>query len=177
MKVSELFDKYGSDKNERNGYGHAYDELLTPRKKSVKAVLEIGVFHGASLRAWRDFFPNAVVYGFDVHPSFMLVEDRIQTCLVDSTQADEVDLRMVRLNGIQFDLIVDDGSHILRHQLLTLANLWRYVKPGGLYVVEDILDQKSLESLSFIGNATVTDKRWETGVEGAVMMAIRKEQK
>ncbi len=177
MKVSELLDKYGSDKTERNGYGPAYDALLTPVKESVRAVLEVGVFHGASLRAWRDFFPNAMVYGFDVHPSFMLVEDRIQTCLVDSTMADEVDLRVSRIGDIQFDLIVDDGSHILRHQLLTLANLWRYVKPGGLYVIEDILDQKSLESLSFVGNATVTDNRKATGVEGAVMMAIRKEQK
>merc|ERR1712139_26848 len=43
-----------------------------------------------------------------------------------------------------WDLIVDDGVHTPHDQLATLANLFRYLAPGGLYVVEDVNEGKDL---------------------------------
>lgn len=94
---------------------------------------------GASLRAWRDFFPNGQVHGMDVQPDCMLKEWRITTHLCNSTH--EPDCReWIEANpGLEFDIVVDDGSHWDLHQLATLKNLWPLVKPGGYYVIEDVV--------------------------------------
>ena len=37
-----------------------------------------------------------------------------------------------------WDVVIDDGGHIPRDQLLTFCAIFPFVRPGGLYVVEDI---------------------------------------
>src|SRR5580698_4521201 len=101
--ISALFAKYGTDK--RNcGYGHIYHALLYHRREAIRSVLEVGIGTtaqmtsvaaphyqpGGSLRAWRDFFPNATVLGLDIDPEVMFSEDRIYTKLCDSTNRQSV---------------------------------------------------------------------------------------
>ena len=146
--ISVLFEKYGTDK--RNcGYGHIYHALLYSRRESIQSVLEVGIGTmtqmaghaaphyrpGGSLRAWRDFFPNATVLGLDIASEVMFSEDRIVTKLCDSTDAQSVDRA---LGDQSFDLIVDDGSHVADHQSATLRHVYPYLRPGGIYVIEDI---------------------------------------
>jgi hypothetical protein len=38
-----------------------------------------------------------------------------------------------------FDFVIDDGGHTMKQQITSLATLWPYVKPGGIYVVEGAL--------------------------------------
>jgi cephalosporin hydroxylase len=93
---------------------------------------------GASLRAWREFFPNATIYGVDIQPDTQFSdEERIVTMLCDTSDSDQVKKLMNTLNNEQFDIIIDDGSHILANQLKTLRNLYPFLKSGGFYVVED----------------------------------------
>mmetsp|Transcript_26068 Transcript_26068/g.69536 ORF Transcript_26068/g.69536 Transcript_26068/m.69536 type:complete len:172 (-) Transcript_26068:197-712(-) len=40
--------------------------------------------------------------------------------------------------GTGYGVVIDDGSHVPRHMLLTFQTLWPYVRPGGVYVLEDI---------------------------------------
>src|SRR5215831_13779827 len=101
--LAQLFHQYGSDKD-RNGYAPCYAALLTPRRESIRSVLEIGIgtmiegvpasmrgyalghySPGGSLRAWRDFFPHADVVGVDIQPDTQFSDDRITTHLADST--------------------------------------------------------------------------------------------
>ena len=37
-----------------------------------------------------------------------------------------------------FDVILDDGSHMSFHQQQTLVLLWDKLKPGGLFIIEDL---------------------------------------
>ena len=72
MTLAELFRKHGSDKEADSGtaghcYAAVYERLLAGKRLSVTQVLEIGVFGGGSLRAWRDWFPNAEVHGIDIN--------------------------------------------------------------------------------------------------------------
>ena len=78
--LATLFASHGSDKD-RNGYSSLYNALFLPLKESPVTLLEIGVGTtlpgnssmkgympdsykpGASLRAWRDFFPNGEIHG------------------------------------------------------------------------------------------------------------------
>ncbi len=165
MRLSELFDKFGSDKNAVNGYGPAYDELLTPRKESIRSILEVGVFKGASIKAWHDFFPNAEIVGLDHDPSCVTFNvARIETFTVNSYDLDTVNQV---LGDRTFDLIVDDGWHDSRAQAASLATLWPRLNPGGLYVVEDVLGD-----LGFV-KGKVYDGT--PGLLGARMLVLEKE--
>jgi hypothetical protein len=155
MDLFELVEKYGTDKT-LSGYTSTYNNLFTPIKDKVTSVLEIGLgtldptipstfagnvsLHnhykqGGSLRVWKDFFPNADVYGIDIAKDCMFDEDRIKTFLFDSAVKDYCDYY---LNGLEFDVIIDDGNHDPKYQIQTLRNLLPKVKENGIYVIEDL---------------------------------------
>ena len=97
---------------------------------------------GASLRAWAELFPHATVIGLDPAEDAAALNGlhkRIHVLTCDSRDASAV-AALEGLKVTSFDLIVDDGHHSLDAQKRTLATLWRFVKPGGLYVVEDVAD-------------------------------------
>jgi hypothetical protein len=154
--LSSLFASLGSDKD-RNGYSSLYNALFLPLKDSPLSLLEVGIGTmiegvpssmkhymddsyrpGSSLRAWRDFFQNGRINGMDVQPDCIFREERIETYLCDSTDADRV-LAWTQAHPDQsFDIVIDDGWHWEEAQLATLKNLWPLVKPGGYYIIEDI---------------------------------------
>jgi 8-demethyl-8-alpha-L-rhamnosyltetracenomycin-C 2'-O-methyltransferase len=91
---------------------------------------------GGSLRAWRDYFPTAWIFGADVQSDTQFTgEDRIETLLMDSTNLNECE-RVLSYHV--FNIIIDDGSHLDTSQLLTLRNLWKRVRPNGYYIIEDV---------------------------------------
>ena len=93
------------------------------------------------MRSWCDFFPNATIYGIDVQPDMQFEgEDRIGTFLCDLTDRSQVDQLIQRMNRKEFDIILDDGSHWLEDQLATLRNLYQFVKEGGTYIMEDVVN-------------------------------------
>lgn len=95
---------------------------------------------GASLRMWRDYFPNAQILGCDILESVLFKDERIDTVYTD--QSDTKSLTTLADYTKQFgdyvDLIVDDGSHIVEHMRLSFQVLWERVRPGGLYIIEDV---------------------------------------
>ena len=147
--LSELFRRHGSDKDHPAGhsYGPVYEKLLAPRRDGVFSVLEVGVLGGASLRAWRDYFPSAFVIGVDVSaPTFE--EWQVSARRADATKAEDL---AAALGDRRFDLIVDDGSHWEHHQLATFELLKPRLKPGGLYVVEDVQCVPTHDKLRALG--------------------------
>lgn len=136
--LGELFAKYGSDKqSEKHSYAATYESLLGGRRDSVRFVLEVGILGGASLRAWRDYFPQARVFGVDVDACKLIFEDRITTFVADSTKPDDLSAGLGPPHPL-FDLIVDDGDHHEEKQRDTRTALWPYLKTGGVYVIEDV---------------------------------------
>jgi hypothetical protein len=153
--ISYYFEKYSSDKHE-NGYSEIYDEIFSLKKYDDINLLEIGIgtlnysnsnmifwknkhenyFPGASLRAFRDYFPNGKIFGADRQPDCMIFfEERIHTFLFDSTIKNDCDKFLFNL---MFDFIVDDGDHYFKSQTQTFENLYPKLKPGGIYVIEDL---------------------------------------
>lgn len=153
-ELSELFERYGTDKA-RNGYHVEYERILWSRRNEIRNVLEVGIgtlsptAHssmvgyaaphyqpGGSLRAWRDYLPNALITGLDVQPDTQFVDTNIVTTLGDSTDSAAMDSRFY--DGY-FDLIIDDGDHAKQFQ--TLIALWPKLARGGIYVIEDVWDE------------------------------------
>ena len=156
--LDELAIKYGTDKSSRyHGFTAPYFQTFDAERDSVKKVLEVGVFFGSSINMWRDYFSNAVIYGLDrfdgkqgngrsfpdadkffvqhqLHP-----DPRVKLFKVD--QADEKQLQnfVASMKPKEaFDIIIDDGSHLMRDQQLTIGWLFPLLKKGGYYVIEDL---------------------------------------
>ena len=146
--LCELAEKHHTDKGPYHGYTPVYHELLNGRRESTRRVLEVGIGYagrghtpfwpfGASLKMWEEYFPGAVIYGVDIAPEVMINQGRIHSSLCDQSRASSLIDTAERLGG-DFDLIVDDGSHELEHQILTVNILLRYLKPNGIFVIEDV---------------------------------------
>lgn len=142
--VKEIFRSYavldakgihigGSDKQSNHNYGDAYESLF-PDREAVKLVLEVGVADGSSMLAFKEIFPNAIVVGMDIHVAQRAVEHGMEFYIGD--QRVQEDCRRAA-NNRQFDLIVEDAYHSVANTMLTLFWLWPFVKPGGLYIVEE----------------------------------------
>jgi hypothetical protein len=92
---------------------------------------------GASLRAFRDYLPNAQIYGADVDRDVLFNEERISTFFVDQTDLDSFSA----LGGVvpaEFDLIIDDGLHSPNANIATLVFGLGRLKVDGYFLVEDI---------------------------------------
>jgi hypothetical protein len=139
--------KHHTDKAHFHNYTPTYHKLLAG--KSVKKVLEIGLGWGGlmhndyqsagSLLMWRDYFPDAEIYGLDIRPDALRNENRIHSFLCDQNDIDSL-MRAAAQVGDDFDLIVDDGSHVPMHQVTTASIFVPLLAPGGLYVIEDVHD-------------------------------------
>lgn len=130
---AHLFRQFGTDKDNPHQYGPVYD-CLFPDRQRVCAVLELGVWQGYSLQAWRAAFPAAVVIGVDANPEHC---PTVEGCEVyNGDQRDRARLLQIAGNR-RFDLIVDDASHYAADQLISLFVLWPLLQPGGVYVIEE----------------------------------------
>lgn len=128
-----IFRRNGTDKGWPLHYGPVYERLF-PDRKAVRNILEIGVDKGASLRAWLEIFPKANVIGIDINHCDMS-GDRV---MCYQCRQDDYDSLMAAARWKSFDLIVDDGSHIINDTLASLVALWPYLSTTGYYVIEEL---------------------------------------
>ena len=134
---------FGSDKWGNHNYTpHYEDHFKTYKRKKIK-LLEIGVggneskIHGgASLRMWKSYFRKGYINGIDIHDKSALQEKRIKIFRGD--QSDRVFLNKLGNEAGPFDIIIDDGSHINEHIIISFNTLFPYLNNGGIYVVEDL---------------------------------------
>lgn len=100
-------------------------------------ILEIGVFHGGSLQMWKKYFgEDAAIVGVDLDPRCAeYAEEGIDIRIGD--QSDPAFWSKMVEEYVDFDIVVDDGSHIAGHQIAAFSSLWPHVRDGGIYFVED----------------------------------------
>ena len=158
--LTEIFNENFSDKGtvmegwEAHGYSPLYEQWFDPIREQPIRLLEIGVCDprkpGASLVSWYEYFPTAQIFGYDIVDATEFDNDRIKTFMGDQSSPTDLQ-RFVDMYGGDFDIIIDDGSHIDAHQQARLAFLFQFVKPGGQYVVEDMqVSPNTLEVLKEI---------------------------
>ncbi len=169
--IVELMRRYPTDKNVEHSYGPVYDELFAPIRDRVASVLEIGVFQGGSLRVWRDYFPNAHVLGIDINPQALFTDVRIGTALADAQQWAQLHPIVA---GRTFDLIIDDGGHKLQQQVMALFFLWPFLRPGGMYIIEDLEDSRFMPHFSCFTNLEIIDRRTIKNRWDDILLIFRK---
>ena len=142
----DIVDHYNTDKHyEHNYFNLIYSDVLSPLKNDVKKFVEVGTYGGGSIELWRDYFTNATVYGLDINFSILNLrsEDRIE--LVNLDQSDRKQLNKFSSEHNDIDVILDDGSHKMGDQQITLATLFKSLKSGGIFILEDL--HTSLEAI------------------------------
>lgn len=136
-ELTNLAEKHGTDKLSAHFYTEVYEYFFYPIKDEARKICEIGIGNGASLRMFRDYFPNAVIYGIDINDAPGLNSDRLKTFVAD--QANRAQLKsFIDIYGGDFDIILDDGGHTMKQQQVSLGYLFKYVKPGGYYIIEEV---------------------------------------
>lgn len=142
--LSEIFTRQleaHTDKGSAHSYIEVYEDLL--KDKKVGVMLEIGVFKGYSLAMWQEFFPLELVLGLDIDLT------HIEAPNLKVVQGDATDAEFVRetFGHLRFDLVIDDGSHLLEDQIKSFEAFRPLTNQGSLYVIEDIQDPASYDRL------------------------------
>jgi hypothetical protein len=110
---------------------------MSPLRNAPITLLEIGVYQGASLYTWREYFPNAKIIGADINVTCKQFETSgVKIELADQSNLEHL-AHLAATYG-PFDVIIEDGSHMWEHQITTLRTLFPFVRSGGFYVVEDL---------------------------------------
>ena len=149
--LKKYFNKYGSDKSSIHNYHLIYGSLFKKNNK-VKKILEIGLGTddekiisnmgrygkpGASVRAFRDFFKSAQIYGADIDKKILFKEDRINTFYVDQSNINSLET-LFRKTGKNFDLIIDDGLHAPYANINVIITSLNCINKNGWIIIEDI---------------------------------------
>jgi len=155
-QLTDLMNLFGSDKGGRNNhhnFASYYSEIFFHKRNDIKNFLEIGLGTNdtsvlsnmgsngiplASLRAWRDYFKNANIYGADIDKNILKNEDRIETFYVDQTDPITIKEMFKNIGKKKFDIILEDGLHEYNANICFFENAIEYLEPNGTYIIEDV---------------------------------------
>jgi len=140
-KLTEIANNQKTDKGtehyEKHGYTEVYDKYI-PGTGAYK-LLEIGIWHGDSLRMWKAYNPELEIHAIDIDNNVVNhIEHPNPYHIYIGDQTDPIILDEIVKNGGPFDFIIDDGSHVGHHITSSFKLLWEHVKIGGYYFIEDL---------------------------------------
>jgi len=140
--------KYPTDKSPYNTeaslHKHAYTSIYNLlfsniRYKDIK-LGELGILDNNSMLSWREFFPNAKLYGFEWFDARL-----------DKAKSDGIDCTYIKMNvkdvnsindGLsiagKFDILIEDSTHEFEDQIRFINEAYKHLKPGGILIIEDI---------------------------------------
>ena len=168
--LGSILEKHGSDKSTRHNYHILYAFIL--RKIGVEStanIFEIGLGTnnpnlvstmgpdgkpGASLYAFREYLPNANIYGGDIDKNILFNAHRIQTGFVDQLDISTFHAVAKQFGNKKYDLIIDDGLHSIGANFNTLLFALNNITENGWIVIEDIANIDNWRSIDFMLNTT-----------------------
>jgi predicted O-methyltransferase YrrM len=109
------------------------------RYKDIK-LGELGILDNNSMLSWREFFPNAKLYGFEWFDS------RIDKAINDNIDCTYIKMNVKDVDSISegltaagtFDILIEDSTHIFEDQIRFINEAYKHLKPGGILIIEDI---------------------------------------
>lgn len=127
----------GKSSNWHN-YTEVYALYFAPIRKRPLKFLEIGIYKGAGVRLWENYFENAELHFIDItfdHAEYFSTRSHYH--LADQAKPSDLQ-RVIDVVGGNFDIIIDDGGHTMEQQLVSFKELFPYLNSGGLYIIEDL---------------------------------------
>ena len=142
-------------------YFDIYERHFERFRGNSPTMVEIGVQGGGSLAMWKRYFgPGCQVVGIDINPKCKEHEDEGIEVFIGS-QDDRSVIDAVFAKYPKIDIVLDDGSHMMKHMITTFELMYDRLQPNGVYMVEDT-------------HCCYLD-RWEGGVrrEGSFMEFVK----
>lgn len=131
-----------SDGKMRKGHGYLeiYERYFSPIRTQSVNIIELGCGPtwniGASLRTFAKYFPSARISGVDIRPDAENLKSEGFNIITGDLGRIDFLRRIARSQPC--DVLIDDASHVWHHQILAAIELFDIVKPGGIYIIEDI---------------------------------------
>jgi hypothetical protein len=131
-KTGKVSDKWES-------YLSVYEDIFSRWRDKKINLLEVGIQNGGSLETWATYFCNAnLLVGCDIDErcsGLRYEQGHIRIVVGDVNNSNTFQKILAIAND--FDIVIDDGSHKSNDILETFFRYFQFVKPGGLYVIED----------------------------------------
>jgi cephalosporin hydroxylase len=151
-----LFEYFNSDKGEKyinqythpskrdniriaaHGYSKFYEKVFLEFKDKKINVLEIGSFYGNASAAMFFYFRNANIFGADINPDmFNYNSKRMTSFFVNSSSTSSIQKNIID-KKIKYKIIIEDASHMLKDQIISLFYLFPILESGGYFIVEEL---------------------------------------
>jgi hypothetical protein len=140
--------KYPTDKSPYNTepslHKHAYTSIYNLlfsniRYKDIK-LGELGILDNNSMLSWREFFPNAKLYGFE------WFDARLDKAKNDNIDCTYIKMNVKDVNSIndglsiagKFDILIEDSTHLFEDQIKFINEAYKHLNTGGILIIEDI---------------------------------------
>jgi len=199
QELKKLMDFYGSDKggkNDHHNFAQYYSEIFYNKKDKIKNFLEIGLGTNnldvpsnmgvegkplASLRAWRDFFLNAEIYGADIDKKILKNEERIKTYYVDQTDSNSIKVMFENIGVKKFDIILEDGLHEYNANICFFENSIEFLADDGFYIIEDIYYKDQEKFINYFKkksyNFSIVDIFHNKNIANNCLIVVQKNEK
>jgi len=156
-ELCEIGLKYQTDKSPFLDISHAYTPfynfLFSPIRNKEIVFGEIGIYKNASMKMWRDYFPNANLYGWDCHPEdadetrYQLMDfvqnakgDKLENTIYDymNVKNEQSIQDCLEKTNCKFDILIDDSDHHFWSQIRLIRSVYPYIKNNGFLIIEDV---------------------------------------
>lgn len=152
-RLTEIGKKYGTDKATYHLYTELYEAYF--KEFTNPTIMEIGIYNGSSIHMYQEFWNlQCNIVGVDRGDQLGFQNPYPNVKMVGADQGVKAQLEAAA-HGYGFDIIVDDGSHMISDQLISIATLFPYLKEGGIYIIEDL--QTSMSEVAYHYNKDSLD--------------------
>ena len=118
-------------------YFPIYERHLARFRGRAVRVLEIGVYRGGGLELLRHYLGEAAeLVGIDIDEGSAIAAGGRYPVEIGDQQDPEFLRRVAESHG-PFDVVIDDGGHWMRQQIVAVETLFPLLNDGGVYLVED----------------------------------------
>ncbi len=137
-RIKELFWELDKPSTIWSGYFDVYERHLKKVVGKAPRILEIGVLGGGSIELWLKYFgPGTSVVAVDINEECLKYEYNGDVKIVMGDQGDHAFWEEFLATQNKFDIVIDDGSHVMNHQITTLNKVFPHIKEGGVFICED----------------------------------------
>ena len=121
-----------------HGYAKIYEKFFLRKKNNNLNILELGSFHGNAAASLFFYFKNAQIYSGDIFPDlFRYKSKRIKNFFINTSK--EISIKkMILDNNLDFDIVIEDASHFLKDQIISLFMIFKKVRSRGLFIIEEL---------------------------------------
>ena len=154
--INFLFEYFNSDKGEffidqyvqpikksnkkirAHGYSKFYEKFFFNIKEKKCNILELGSYYGNASASLFFYFKNSKIYSGDIFPDlFRYQSERINNFFIDTGSEDSIK-KLILDKELSFDIIIEDASHLFKHQIISLFLLFKKLNSDGLFVIEEL---------------------------------------